>query len=177
MLYVISFLAPFTRLSSKENADAISKGYQFMQQFTLSLKASLASEAKALERKSGEALCYLLQLSPSALLQSAERASHVGKESWQHPAPRNGGREQGLGSVPSTPVQPTRVFCIGPRFAVATLCPDSEPLGGLFTRKTNKKKKPNIFSVLETSCSLCLWVMLCCHHAVPWPPHASPLVS
>lgn len=167
MLYVISFLAPFTRLSSKENADAISKGYQFMQQFTLSLKASLASEAKALERKSGEALCYLLQLSPSALLQSAERASHVGKESWQHPAPRNGGREQGLGSVPSTPVQPTRVFCIGPRFAVATLRPDSEPLGGLFTRKTNKKKKPNIFSVLETSCSLCLWVMLCCHHAVP----------
>lgn len=40
-----------------------------MQQFTLSLKASLASEAKALERKSGEALCYLPQLSPSALLQ------------------------------------------------------------------------------------------------------------
>lgn len=40
-----------------------------MQQFTLSLKASLASEAKALERKFGEALCYLPQLSPSALLQ------------------------------------------------------------------------------------------------------------
>lgn len=42
-----------------------------MQQFTLSLKASLASEAKALERKFGEVLCYLLQLSPSALPQSS----------------------------------------------------------------------------------------------------------
>lgn len=69
MLYVISFLAPYTRLSSKQNADAISKGYQFMQQLTLSLKASLASEAKARERKCGEVLCYLLQLSPSALPQ------------------------------------------------------------------------------------------------------------
>lgn len=71
MLYVISFLAPFSRLSSKQNADAISKGYQFMQQFTLSLKASLASEAKALERKFGEVLCYLLQLSPSAVPQKS----------------------------------------------------------------------------------------------------------
>lgn len=44
-----------------------------MQQSTLSLKASLASEAWALEEKFGEVLCYLLQLSPSALLQ----CSHV----------------------------------------------------------------------------------------------------
>lgn len=73
MLYVISFLAPYTRISSKQNADAISKGYQFMQQFTLPLKASLASEAQALEGKFGEVLCYLVQLSPSALLQ----CSHI----------------------------------------------------------------------------------------------------
>lgn len=62
MLHVISFLAPYPRLPSKQNADAISKGYQFMQQFTLPLKASLASEAKALERKFGRVLCYLAQL-------------------------------------------------------------------------------------------------------------------
>lgn len=101
MLYVISFLAPSTRLSSKQNADAISKGYQFMQQFTLSLKASLASEAKALERKFGEVLCYLLQLSPSALPQHFRitLAFAAGKERFG-----NIGRGQGL--PPSTPGQP-----------------------------------------------------------------------
>lgn len=105
MLYVTAFLAPYTGLSSKQNADVISKGYQFMQQFTLSLKASLASEAKALEREPGEVLWYLLQLSPSALLHRGRK-----EEIWiqQLLAPQHWeGTTTARGQPPPPPAQPS----------------------------------------------------------------------
>lgn len=142
MLYVISFLAPFTRLSSKQNADAISKGYQFMQQFALSLKASLAPEANALERKSGEALCYLLQLSPSALLQSA-KCTPSGEGELAAPNSKHWGARI---ETEFCPIHPSSTYsCILHR--TKTCCAhtaDSEPLGG-FSQGKQMKKEPAHF--------------------------------
>lgn len=117
MLYVISFLAPDTRISSKQNADAISKGYQFMQQFTLSLKASLASEAQALEEKFGEVLCCLLRLSPSAVLPHQAALCSWERQIWQHPAPQH--RDISCLHLPCPAQAPTHPFgmsqshCVG----------------------------------------------------------------
>lgn len=178
MLYVISFLAPYTRISSKQNADAISKGYQFMQQFTLSLKASLASEAQALEGKFGEVLCYLLQLSPSALLQ----CSH-------HRLPFAAGKGRfgttqllstGTSTASMSPVQPEDPlthFVWVKAVVWDWTCFNSQSQssrGHYLQEKENKLEF--IFPVPETVWSSCWGVIICCFASVPWPTPASPLV-
>lgn len=157
-------MASYTRLSSKQNADAISQGYKFMQQFTLPLKASLA---QALEKKFGEVLCYLLQLSPSALRSAP--ALHC--PSWQeteirhHLAPQYGERTT---TASSTARGPTHTLCTGHSCCagLSTLRqPASEQPGLLFAIKKYPIKIR--FPLLETHWSSCWWAMLCHHGGVP----------
>lgn len=73
-----------------------------MQQFTLSLKAPLASEAQALEGKFGEVLCSLLQLSPSVLLQCSHLRlpSELGKGDLAAPSSSAQGHQLSLSTHP-----------------------------------------------------------------------------
>lgn len=190
MLYAISFLAPHTRISSRQNADAISKGYQFMQQSTLSLKASLASEARALEGKSGEVLCYLLQLSPSAPLQCSHlrlplaagkgRFGSWEREIWQQPAPEH--RDIHCLHAPAQPEHPPTLLAWFKAFVWgwARFTSQNQSTPGHYLQGKNKtKQKKNLkcsFPVPETVWSSCWWVMLSSCASVPWPTRASPLV-
>ena len=179
MLCVIRFLAPYTRLSSKQNADAISKGYQFMQQFTLSLKASLALEAKALERKSGEVLCYLLQLSPSAQLQHSRITLPfaAGKGDLATPSPAAQGEDNNCHHPPqfslrtySCGLHGSKPLCRTEHVSTARV----RAAGGVICKEKIKIKFR--FPVLETPWRSCRRLMLCCRGSVPWPTRASPLV-
>lgn len=164
MSYVISFLAPHTRLSSRQNADAISKGYQFMQQFTLSLKASLASEAKALERKCEEVLCYPLQLSPSAL----PWRSGIPPALLRHPAAGKGRASDNCLHPPHSSLRNNSRISHGSKpLCGAERVPNSQSQssrGIICELKTEIKLR---FPVLETAWSSCQWVMLCRRGGVP----------
>lgn len=103
MLCVISFLAPFTRLSSKQNADAISKGYQFMQQFTLSLKASLAPEAKALERKIWGSTLLPSAAQPICTAAECKMCTSSGKGELAAPSSKPWGARRRSGFCPILP--------------------------------------------------------------------------
>lgn len=147
-----------------------------MQQFTLPLKASLASEDKALGKKFGQVLCYLLQLSPSALCS----APALRCPSW----PGNGDL-----ASPGTAVRGEDNYCLHPpQHSCRTyshtlhrsqlLC-GTEYISTASVRAAralicNQKTPIKFrFPVLETHRSSCWWAMLCHHGGVPWPTPCS----
>lgn len=144
-----------------------------MQQFTLSLKASLASEAQALEGKSGEVLCSLLQLSPSALLQCS--CCSWERKIWRFGSTQLLSTGTGLPPSPCSAWAPTHPFGRVKAVVWDWTCFNSQSQSSL-GRYLQENKLKFIFPVPETVWSSCWWVMLSFCASVHWPTPASPLV-
>lgn len=112
-----------------------------MQQFTLPLKASLASEDKALGKKFGRVLCYLLQLSPSALCSApALRCpSWPGNGDLASPGTAVPGERTTTASIhPSTAAGPTHTLCTGHSYCA-----------GLSTFRQPASEQPGLLSAIK----------------------------